>query len=59
MAHAAEKIRFGSVGLFRQVRGLLELDVFFLQDLIQPFARTDIGVDADEVGQLPLMVQYG
>ena len=59
MAHVGEKIRFGEVGFFRRRAGLLQFDVVFLQQRIQPFSLGDIARSGKHALQFPVAVIKG
>ena len=59
MAHAGKEIRFREVGFFRRGLGALQLDVLFLQRLIQAFALRDVARGGEHALQLPVPVVEG
>ena len=56
MAHAGQEIRFGEVGFFRHGPGTLQLDVLFLQHLIQAFAFGDVARSGEHALQPPVAI---
>ena len=59
MAHAGKEIRFGEVGLFRRGLGALQLDVRFLQRLLEALALGDVARGGEHALQLPVPVVEG
>jgi len=56
MAHAGKEIRFGEVGFFRGGLGALQLDVLFLQHLIQALAFGDVARRREHALQPPVPI---
>ena len=59
MAHAGKEIRFREVGFFRRGPGSLQLDVLFLQRLVEALGLGDVARGGEHALQLPVAVVEG
>ena len=59
MAHAGEEIRFREVGFLRRGLGALQLDVLFLQRLLEALALGDVARGGEHALQPPVPVVEG
>ena len=59
VAHAGKEIRFREVGLLRRGLGALQLDVRFLERLLEALALGDVARGGEHALQLPVPVVEG